>query len=111
MCSYTYDSLAWPPLESTPYWVVGLVYENKPCLPRTSVCFERTASICRCYGWHSQGEFFTLLPMSVNNNVLLAGERFVAIAFPFRAKQFGRTRYRLIILFCVLSLLYNLTVL
>lgn len=61
-----------------------------------------------CYGWHSHGEFFTLLPMSVNNNVLLAGERLVAIAFPFRAAQFGRTRYRLIILLCELSAFYTL---
>ena len=67
---------------------------------------------CRCYGWHSQGEFFTLLPMSVNNNVLLAGERLVAIVFPFRAAQFGRTRYRLIILICVPPpLFYPLTLL
>ena len=76
--SFSFDSLSWPPAGTAPDWLRAFV----------------------CYGWHSQGEFFTLYPLSVYNNVLLAGERLVAIAFQFSAVELGQIRYRLALLFC-----------
>lgn len=73
---YTFDDLTWPYAGTVPEWV------------RAAVCFV----------WHSQAPFFSIYPLSVFNNVLLAGERLVAIMFPFRAAQMARTRYRVAIL-------------
>lgn len=80
VCRFTFDSLSWPAAGTAPDWL------------RASICF----------GWHSQGEFFVLYPLSVYNNVLLAAERLVAIAYPFYASLMARKRVRFAILFGML---------
>lgn len=48
--------------------------------------------------FHSQGPFWAIYPLSVYNNVMLETERLIDIAFPFRAAQLVRKRYRMNVL-------------
>ena len=67
--SFSFDSLTWPD-NTVSEWIRIVV----------------------CFGWHSQGLYYTLYTCSIYNNVLFSCERFVAIVFPFKLLQFTSNR-------------------
>ena len=54
-----------------------------------------------CYAWHGQGMYWNVVFISIWNLVTLAFERFLAVCYPFKHKDFTRRR-----LFMVFFIIY-----